>query len=269
MRAMDVCPHCGAPLPRGSTFCPRCQTSLLAPVVAAPGSLGAQQNQRVRCWEWTPGAGAGESGTGSGGAAGWCSSLAGVCPFQLGGTAARSQRDRVCGRPNARGLPDDASNPPTPQLYSIHPDGTGLHQLTNTTNISYLSPSWSPDGSHLAALELADNQAAIAHLVVMDADGLHAHVISAAALHLDLFSEGSPTNVAIDSQLIAWSPDGNQLVVPVSSGQYMLVNADGTNPHTFAVCCQRGRRMGATWAIMSQPRQIKTLRTIACTIQLN
>ncbi len=230
---MDVCPHCGAPLPWGSTFCPRCQMSLLAPV-AAPGSLGAQQNR-------------GFAAAGKVRRAQMLVSLALVALVLVAGGAAwlgfvhsswgarlRALNEIVfVGGQNPGGQPDDSSDQPTPQLYIIHPDGTGLRQLTNTTNISYLSPCWSPDGSHLAALELADNQAAIAHLVVMDADGSHAHVISAAALHLDLFSEGSASNVAIDSQLIAWSPDGNQLVVPVSSGQYMLLNADGANPHTF------------------------------------
>ena len=230
---MDVCPHCAAPLPMGSAFCPRCQVSLLA-LVVAPGSLGARQNREF-------------AAAGKARRAQMLVSLALVAVVLLAGGAAwlgfvhsswgaqlRALNEIVfVGGQNARGLPDDSSDQPTPQLYIVHPDGTGLRQLTNTTNISYLSPSWSPDGSHLAALELADNQAAIAHLVVMDADGSHAHVISAAALHLDLFSEASATNVAIDSQLIAWAPDGAQLVVPVSSGQYMLLNADGTNPHTF------------------------------------
>jgi Tol biopolymer transport system component len=52
-------------------------------------------------------------------------------------------------------------------LFTVHPDGTGLTQLTNLEGGEEL-PSWSPDATRIAFLHTQDHQATI---YVMNADG--------------------------------------------------------------------------------------------------
>ncbi|HEY7357607.1 MAG TPA: hypothetical protein VH590_14110 [Ktedonobacterales bacterium] len=120
-----------------------------------------------------------------------------------------------------------------PYLYVVHPDGSGLRQLSNRADASYFSPVWSPDGSRIATYVLSGNGSAVARLEIMDADGAHARVMPSVALHLDAFDLSAGTNLSINSQLIAWSPDGSRLVAAVGAGQYALVNSNGANPHVF------------------------------------
>ncbi|HEY7355428.1 MAG TPA: hypothetical protein VH590_03145 [Ktedonobacterales bacterium] len=120
-----------------------------------------------------------------------------------------------------------------PNLYVVHPDGSGLRQLSNRADESYFSPVWSPDGSRIATYVISGKGSAVARLEIMDADGAHARVISAVALHLDAFDLSAGANFSINSQLIAWSPDGSRLVAAVGVGQYALVNSNGANPRVF------------------------------------
>jgi Tol biopolymer transport system component len=120
-----------------------------------------------------------------------------------------------------------------PQLYAIQPDGSGLHQLTTQASGSYFSPAWSPDGSRIAAFDVANKGDPVAHLVVMDADGANAHLLPTVALPLDTFNKSIAASISMLRNNIAWSPDGSQLVALVSSGQYMLIHTDGTRPYPF------------------------------------
>lgn len=117
-----------------------------------------------------------------------------------------------------------------PQLYAMRPDGSGLRRLTPGGDTAYFSPVWSPDGASIAAFVTSAHDATTAHLVIMNADGSHAQVLSAVALNLDVFNEGSGADVSEVSKLIAWSPDSRQLVALVGVGRYMLVQADGSRP---------------------------------------
>ena len=67
----------------------------------------------------------------------------------------------------------------------------------------------------------------------MDADGSHIRVISNDALSLQAFDPSSPDDFLSVSGLIAWSPDGSQLVAEIGVGLYLLVNADGTHARVF------------------------------------
>ncbi len=116
------------------------------------------------------------------------------------------------------------------QLYVMQPDGSNLRQLTHPADGLYFSPAWSPDGAHIAAFLASPSSGLIAHLVIMDADGSNLHQIPAISLSPGTVGQFAGGRSALPSRLISWSPDGSQLVAPVAVGQYMLVNADGTNP---------------------------------------
>ncbi|HEU5370073.1 MAG TPA: hypothetical protein VFU69_16500 [Ktedonobacterales bacterium] len=130
----------------------------------------------------------------------------------------------------ASGVSGDTPLSASPQVYVARPDGSGLRRLTNLTNGSYFSPAWSPDGAQIAVFAISGNAA---HLVVMDADGSHARMISSVELHIDAFDLSPGTNFSIIGQLISWSPDSTRLIAPVGVGQYVLVNSDGASPHVF------------------------------------
>ncbi len=129
--------------------------------------------------------------------------------------------------------PGNASGALLPQLFVARPDGSGLRQLTHLSSGFYFSPVWSPDGTRIAAYRVANNSDAYAHLVVLHADGSQAQVIAPAALSLNNFDLASAATPWPYNALIAWSPDGSQLVAQVGVGQYLLVNADGTHPRAL------------------------------------
>jgi Tol biopolymer transport system component len=63
-------------------------------------------------------------------------------------------------------------------LYTMSPDGTGLHRLTNTTFVEH-GASWSPDGTRIAFATLKDEDAPYAQdIYVMDAGGANVHRIT-------------------------------------------------------------------------------------------
>src|SRR5579859_2322045 len=127
-------------------------------------------------------------------------------------------------------LPDPSASTSYMQLYVMQPDGSNLRQLTNPSDGLYFSPAWSPDGAHIAAFLSAPNAGFIAYLVIMDADGSNPHQIPAISLSPAAVGQFAGARNTLPSHLLVWSPDGSQLVAPVAVGQYMLVNADGTNP---------------------------------------
>ncbi|HEU5201022.1 MAG TPA: hypothetical protein VFU32_15390 [Ktedonobacterales bacterium] len=112
-------------------------------------------------------------------------------------------------------------------LYLTRPDGTGLHRLTNVPNGAYFSPVWSPDGAHIAAFIVQPGY--VANLVIMNADGSNAHIISAVSLIIGSFFGGISEVATPLAKLITWSPDSSQLVAPMGNSQFAQLNADGSH----------------------------------------
>jgi Tol biopolymer transport system component len=118
---------------------------------------------------------------------------------------------------------DDASDS---GLYLTRPDGTGLHRLTKAPRGTYFSPVWSPDGARIAAFIVQPGY--VANLVIMDADGSNAHIISAVSLIIGAFFGGMSEVATPLAKLISWSPDSSRLVAPMGNSQFALLNADGS-----------------------------------------
>jgi Tol biopolymer transport system component len=105
------------------------------------------------------------------------------------------------------------------QIVAIHPDGTELHQITNTGVNQF--PAWSPDGTRLAVRRDVD-------IYLVDAsDGSNAvRLTTAAALN----------------QMPSWSPDGTQIAFmstrePGGYPSVFVMNADGTGQRDLTPKC--------------------------------
>jgi Tol biopolymer transport system component len=119
------------------------------------------------------------------------------------------------------------------QLYVMHPDGSGVHQLTNTPGVSYLSPVWSPDGSRIAVFVVSSDANVAAKLELLDANGAHAQMVPSVSLFPGRLDSTGEQGSAQFSRLIEWSPDGSRLVALLGARQFGLVQADGTNLRQF------------------------------------
>jgi len=79
------------------------------------------------------------------------------------------------------------------QIWTMHADRTGLHQLTPCSDSekcpSYDDPTWSPDGREIAFARLGD----VSQIYAVNADGSHLHAVTSGPL-----STGGP----------AWQPVG-------------------------------------------------------------
>jgi Tol biopolymer transport system component len=103
------------------------------------------------------------------------------------------------------------------QIYLIHPDGSGLTQLTNSAVNQF--PGWSPDGTRLLVRTDVGTQ-----------HDLYAIDVSGQSAPNRLTTTNGPLN-----QMASWSPDGTQIAFMSTRelGGYpsvFLMNADGSNP---------------------------------------
>ncbi len=126
-----------------------------------------------------------------------------------------SGQRKIAGGWNAAWSPDGSriafglGNGHGADLWTIHPDGTGLTQLTQSPKWDEL-PTWSPDGTRIAFLR----EGAI-YTVNVDGTGL--------ADVADI--------KGVDPFQPQWSPDGTQLAFEANNGHdydIYVVNADGT-----------------------------------------
>ena len=105
------------------------------------------------------------------------------------------------------------------EIYSIHPDGSGLARLTNNS-VMDSDPAGSPDGNRIAYISDGDGQT---DLFVMNADGS-----SQTRLTQSNFREAWP----------AWTPDGAQILYviirPNGVSEIRLIRADGSGETTLA-----------------------------------
>ena len=118
-------------------------------------------------------------------------------------------------------------------LYLMRPDGSGLHRLSALPKGTFFSPAWSPDGAHIAAFVRAPASRFVVELIVMDADGSNARLIPAVSLLIGSLTGGFSEVATPLARLISWSPDGSRLVAPIGSGQFALLNADGSGLRQF------------------------------------
>lgn len=74
---------------------------------------------------------------------------------------------------------------PTQNIWTIHPDGSGLTQLTTNDQVKQATfhPTWSPDGAHILFSHSPSEPDGSGDLFVMDADGANQHVLALTALH--------------------------------------------------------------------------------------
>jgi Tol biopolymer transport system component len=148
------------------------------------------------------------------------------------------------------------------QIYSVEPDGSGLAQLTQVSDMETATgPAWSPDGTRLAFVvqqSHADGTTGRSDLWVMNADGSDPRPLTdgprsswSPAWSPDgsriAFARGDPASIYVvdsngsdltrltpddvNASDLSWSPDGSRIVFSpegeVEKDLY-VVNADGT-----------------------------------------
>ncbi len=124
--------------------------------------------------------------------------------------------------PDGKHIAFDAAldqNFPTPGLFIMNADGSGMKQLTNCCAIE---PSWSPDGTRIAFTSGFSHADHTPDIYVMNSDGTNTKQLTTLG--------GSEPN---------WSPDGTHIVfashrdcapdVPVPCASIYIMNADGSD----------------------------------------
>ena len=103
-----------------------------------------------------------------------------VTPWSLGGNDPDWSPDGTEIAFNASAEPS-----PTQNIWTIHPDGSGLTQLTtyDEDGQATFHPSWSPDGAHILFSHSPSSPDGWGDFFVMDRDGSNQHVIAITALH--------------------------------------------------------------------------------------
>jgi Tol biopolymer transport system component len=83
-------------------------------------------------------------------------------------------------------------------IWTIHPDGTGLHQVTHFTSRNpSVGPEFSPDGRQIAFFRVPPGRAKLVAIFVMRADGSHIRQV---------------TPLRMDAAHPEWSPDGSRII---------------------------------------------------------
>lgn len=95
---------------------------------------------------------------------------------------------RILFHNNGSADPDVSAN-----LYTVRPDGRGLHQLTFETGgtVNYLGASFSPDGRYITAGRLPETGGMNADVLVMRANGTHVRNITRSVLY-DSYPDWGP-----------------------------------------------------------------------------
>jgi dipeptidyl aminopeptidase/acylaminoacyl peptidase len=147
-------------------------------------------------------------------------------------------------RSGLSGNQEDAATPALPVVFSAQngdegntdlfvqePDGSRA-DITKTPDVAENSPSWSPDGSHIAFQSVSGG---VGHIVVVDADGSGARQITSADV-----IDGGPV----------WSPDGKTIAFERTGvdGRPAIwtVGADGSS--ATAVTSDKSSNAQPAWA---------------------
>ena len=97
------------------------------------------------------------------------------------------RRERPDWSPDGTEIVFNASAEPSPtqNIWTIHPDGTGLTQLTtyDEEHQATFHPTWSPDGAHILFSHSPSGPDGTGDLFVMDRDGANQHPIAITPIH--------------------------------------------------------------------------------------
>lgn len=93
------------------------------------------------------------------------------------------------------------------EIYTIHPDGTGLTDVSNDPTNDDIEPAWSPDGSQIVfSGPLQPGKSVGGDLWVMSATGSNRRALS------------HETNGYSDGAFPSWSPDGSTIAFTANNG---------------------------------------------------
>lgn len=150
----------------------------------------------------------------------WIATVMAIGAFALG--AAVSPSTAVAAFPGGNGLIAFSGSPDTGSgIFTIPPDGSGLHQLTNDAGSGLerdVEPSWSADGRRLVFVHQVYTSEADKHSVfTIDADGGDRTLV---------VSIGK----SLTSPAPSFSPSGRRIVYAGKSGIH-TIRPDGTKPH--------------------------------------
>ena len=126
----------------------------------------------------------------------------------------------------ARSTPASGHSPELRSIFLVHPDGTGLHQLTPPGLFSR-NASWSPDGTKVA-FNRGSGTAAPESIYVINPDGSGLRAVIRAVDHQEFLDP-------------RFSPDGTKLLFSASldfrtqSPSLWVANADGSNMTQISV----------------------------------
>jgi Tol biopolymer transport system component len=107
-------------------------------------------------------------------------------------------------------------------IWTIHPDGTGLHQVTHFTTENPVEPEFSPDGQQIAFFAAPRGGANLDAIFVMRADGSDIRQV---------------TPLQMDAAHPEWSPDGSKIIfnndfhplpTGLTVGDIFTIRPDGT-----------------------------------------
>jgi Tol biopolymer transport system component len=176
------------------------------------------------------------------------------------------------------------SSPGPGDIFTVHPDGSGLTQLTHT-GLDY-EPGWAPDGTRMVFTSSRDENTLGGEIFVMNADGtgqtrisndtfedLEGHWspdgskiayarwdpdASDATVRLQIFvmnPDGSGqtplTDLSSENFDPVWSPDGSRIAFTSDrsgTGEVWVMNADGSNPVRLTTSPAGGLSGAAAWS---------------------